>query len=88
MLSKAGRSDANDAVLALLTEKGVLGHREDYHHSYPHCWRSKTPIIFRAVDQWFIKIDHLVGQAPSPVSSEAGASPAGSSGQPSTGDKN
>jgi len=33
-------------------------HQENYHHSYPHCWRSKTPIIFRAMDQWFIKIDH------------------------------
>ena len=32
---------------------------ENYHHSYPHCWRSKTPIIFRAMDQWFIKIDHV-----------------------------
>jgi isoleucyl-tRNA synthetase len=61
VLSKGGRSDANDAVLALLTEKNVLAHREDYSHSYPHCWRSKTPIIFRAVDQWFIKIDHEVG---------------------------
>jgi isoleucyl-tRNA synthetase len=61
VLSKGGRSDGNDAVLALLTEKNVLAHREDYHHSYPHCWRSKTPIIFRAVDQWFIKIDHETG---------------------------
>jgi isoleucyl-tRNA synthetase len=58
VLSKGGRSDGNDAVLSLLTEKNVLAHREDYTHSYPHCWRSKTPIIFRAVDQWFIKIDH------------------------------
>jgi isoleucyl-tRNA synthetase len=33
-------------------------HQENYHHSYPHCWRSKTPVIFRAMDQWFIKIDH------------------------------
>ncbi len=61
VLSKGGRSDANDAVLALLTEKGVLGHREDYHHSYPHCWRSKTPVVLRAVDQWFIRIDHDSG---------------------------
>ncbi len=57
-LEKNNRSEANDAVLALLVEKQALAHREDYHHSYPHCWRSKTPIIFRAVDQWFIRIDH------------------------------
>ncbi len=59
-LEKNNRSEANDAVLALLVEKQALAHREDYHHSYPHCWRSKTPIIFRAVDQWFIRIDHDV----------------------------
>lgn len=35
-----------------------MAHQEAYHHSYPHCWRSKTPIVFRAVDQWFIRIDH------------------------------
>ena len=60
-LSKNHRSEANDAVLALLTEKQALVLREDFTHSYPHCWRSKTPIIFRAVDQWFIQIDHEVG---------------------------
>ena len=76
-LEKNNRSDANDAVLALLVEKQALAHREDYHHSYPHCWRSKTPIIFRAVDQWFIRIDHEVGQASrlSSNSSSGGASP-------------
>ncbi len=75
VLSKAGRSDANDAVLALLAEKGALAAREDYTHSYPHCWRSKTPVVFRAVDQWFIKIDHEEGRAASPASS-AGCQPA------------
>jgi isoleucyl-tRNA synthetase len=53
-LEKNNRSDANEGVLALLTEKQALAHREKYAHSYPHCWRSKTPIIFRATDQWFI----------------------------------
>ena len=57
VLEKNNRSDANDAVLALLNEKQALAHREDYPHSYPHCWRSKTPIVFRAVDQWFIGVD-------------------------------
>ena len=60
VLEKNNRSDANDAVIALLTELNALALREDYHHEYPHCWRSKTPIVFRAVDQWFIRIDHVV----------------------------
>jgi isoleucyl-tRNA synthetase len=59
ILEKHGKkSDANEAVLALLREKNVLLHQEDYTHSYPYCWRSKTPVIFRAMDQWFIKVDH------------------------------
>lgn len=66
VLEKNNRSDANDAVLALLTEKQALAHREDYPHSYPHCWRSKTPIVFRAVDQWFIRIDHTVAGTSKP----------------------
>ena len=61
VLEKNGRSEANDAVIGLLQGAGALAHREDYHHSYPHCWRSKTPIVFRAVDQWFIRIDHAAG---------------------------
>jgi isoleucyl-tRNA synthetase len=58
ILSKHGKSDANEAVLLELRSRNVLLQEEDYHHSYPHCWRSKTPIIFRAMDQWFIQIDH------------------------------
>ncbi len=61
VLEKNNRSEANEAVLALLETKAALVHREDYPHSYPHCWRSKTPIVFRAVDQWFIRIDHPTG---------------------------
>ena len=63
ILEKHGKSDANEAVLHELRARQALLHQENYHHSYPHCWRSKTPIIFRAMDQWFIKIDHKVGQA-------------------------
>ena len=58
ILEKNGKSDANEAVLDELRVRHALLHQENYHHSYPHCWRSKTPIIFRAMDQWFIKIDH------------------------------
>jgi isoleucyl-tRNA synthetase len=57
ILEKHGKSDANEAVLHELRIRHALLHQENYHHSYPHCWRSKTPIIFRAMDQWFIKID-------------------------------
>lgn len=53
-----GKSEANEAVLALLRGNNRLVHAESYAHSYPFCWRSKTPIIFRAMDQWFIRIDH------------------------------
>lgn len=47
---------ANDSICELLEERGVLLHREAYLHSYPHCWRHKTPIIFRATPQWFISM--------------------------------
>ena len=49
---------ANPAVNALLKEKGALLHKQDLVHSYPHCWRCKEPIIFRAAKQWFVTIDH------------------------------
>jgi len=49
--------DANDDVIALMEKLGLLLAKEDYTHDYPFCWRSKTPIVFRAVKQWFIKID-------------------------------
>ena len=58
ILEKNGKSEANESVLELLRRLNRLVHLEDYSHSYPHCWRSKTPVIFRAMDQWFIKIDH------------------------------
>jgi isoleucyl-tRNA synthetase len=58
ILEKHGKSDANEVVLHELRLRQALLHQENYHHSYPHCWRSKTPVIFRAMDQWFIQIDH------------------------------
>ncbi|HZQ45504.1 MAG TPA: isoleucine--tRNA ligase, partial [Verrucomicrobiae bacterium] len=58
ILEKHGKSDANEAVLHELRLRKALLHQENYHHSYPFCWRSKTAIIFRAMNQWFIKIDH------------------------------
>jgi isoleucyl-tRNA synthetase len=67
ILEKHGKSDANEAVLHELRVRKALLRQENYHHSYPHCWRSKTPVIFRAMDQWFIKIDLECGD-PSPLS--------------------
>ena len=49
--------NANDHVLKVLEERGKLLHLEAIQHSYPHCWRHKTPIIFRATPQWFIAMD-------------------------------
>jgi isoleucyl-tRNA synthetase len=48
---------ANDKVLEVLRERGQLVHHQALLHSYPHCWRHKTPIIFRATPQWFIAMD-------------------------------
>ena len=48
---------ANDAVVAALAERGRLLRHEAYLHSYPHCWRHKTPVIFRATPQWFVSMD-------------------------------
>ncbi|PPD35242.1 MAG: isoleucine--tRNA ligase [Methylomonas sp.] len=49
--------NANAKVLEILESKGNLVHHEAIFHSYPHCWRHKTPIIFRATPQWFIAMD-------------------------------
>ncbi|MGL1958843.1 MAG: isoleucine--tRNA ligase [Colwellia sp.] len=48
---------ANANVVDVLKEKGALMHHHALEHSYPHCWRHKTPIIFRATPQWFISMD-------------------------------
>jgi isoleucyl-tRNA synthetase len=55
--------DANPDIVALLRSKGMLLAEQVYKHSYPYCWRSKTPIIFRAVEQFFIRIDDLRADA-------------------------
>ena len=48
---------ANPIIVKLLGDRGaLLGHHE-YKHSYPHCWRCHNPVIFRATEQWFIKMD-------------------------------
>ncbi|MGA3008143.1 MAG: isoleucine--tRNA ligase, partial [Opitutaceae bacterium] len=56
-LEKKRTSPANIGVLKKLAASGTLLAKEKHVHSYPHCWRSKTPIVFRAVDQWFVALD-------------------------------
>ncbi len=48
---------ANEKVIEVLKARGALLREERLVHSYPHCWRHKTPIIFRATPQWFISMD-------------------------------
>ncbi|KTD24807.1 isoleucyl-tRNA synthetase [Legionella lansingensis] len=48
---------ANDKIIEVLKERKVLLHHETIRHSYPHCWRHKTPMVFLATPQWFIAMD-------------------------------
>jgi len=48
---------ADQIVIDLLQESGTLINEEDFHHSYPYCWRHKTPLIFASTPQWFISMD-------------------------------
>jgi len=57
VLEKKGRSPANVAVLKIMEANGSLLKFTKFSHSYPHCWRSKTPVIFRAMDQWFVSME-------------------------------
>jgi isoleucyl-tRNA synthetase len=49
--------EANSVIIAALKERGRLVHHEPLRHSYPHCWRHKSPVIFRATPQWFISME-------------------------------
>ena len=57
VLAKIDGSKANRAVMEILSRKGALLKQKKVHHQYPHCWRSKSPVIFRAMDQWFVSLD-------------------------------
>ena len=56
---------ADPLIIEKLQEHDVLVNIEDYHHSYPHCWRRKTPLIFTSTPQWFIsmKKNNLINEA-------------------------
>jgi isoleucyl-tRNA synthetase len=51
--------EANDQIVEFMRERGVLLFSENYEHRYPHCWRCKNPVIFRATPQWFIAMDGI-----------------------------
>ncbi len=55
--------ESNDAILKDMTESGALFASEKVLHSYPHCWRCKKPIIFRATPQWFCSVDAFKEEA-------------------------
>ena len=57
VLEVEGKNPGNIAVLELLKESGHLLKVQGLKHSYPHCWRSKSPVVFRALDQWFVGLD-------------------------------
>jgi len=52
---------ANPNVVEVLEQHGALLNHVEYEHSYPHCWRHKTPVLYRATAQWFIGMEHLKG---------------------------
>ncbi|MBS3822008.1 MAG: isoleucine--tRNA ligase, partial [Phycisphaerae bacterium] len=60
--------EANDRVVEQLRGSGHLFHAHAFTHSYPHDWRSKTPVIFRATEQWFVKMDEAFDSADTPQS--------------------
>jgi isoleucyl-tRNA synthetase len=53
--------EANPKIVEFMHERGILLFTENYEHRYPHCWRCKNPVIFRATPQWFIAMDHAGG---------------------------
>ena len=54
--------DANPKIIEFLRESGALLFSEKYDHRYPHCWRCKNPVVFRATPQWFISMDEVNGE--------------------------
>ena len=53
--------EANPKIVEFMRERGILVYSEKYDHRYPHCWRCKNPVVFRATPQWFISMDDVVG---------------------------
>ena len=55
--------ESNDKIIEWLEENKFLLHKQKLNHSYPHCWRCKNPIIFRATEQWFCSVDKFKDEA-------------------------
>ena len=55
--------EANPKIVEFMRDRGVLLFTENYDHRYPHCWRCKNPVIFRATPQWFISMDQAGNEA-------------------------
>ena len=53
----------NSMVIEMLQKCGALLQQQDIQHSYPHCWRCKKPVIYRATPQWFVKVDKFRDKA-------------------------
>jgi isoleucyl-tRNA synthetase len=62
---------ANPIVVKLLGDRGALLANHPYKHSYPHCWRCHNPVIFRATEQWFVKMDQAARGATKSFREEA-----------------
>src|SRR5918993_60241 len=62
-----GVFEANPKIVEFMRARGVLLYSEEYGHRYPHCWRCKQPVIFRATPQWFISLDAVSRTAPADV---------------------
>ena len=62
---------ANPIIVKLLSERGALLANHPYKHTYPHCWRCHNPVIFRATDQWFVKMDQAAHGATKTFRQEA-----------------
>ncbi len=77
--------DANPAIEEALKERNRLWHREDFQHSYPHCWRCHNPVIFLATWQWFIAMDGELDGSRTPDARSVSGPPASPSGTSSGG---
>lgn len=51
--------DADKGIILKLKDEGKLVRRETFHHSYPHCWRCKSPLIYRAINSWFVNVQKI-----------------------------
>lgn len=55
----AVHQDADKLIVKHLKESGRLVNASTYKHSYPFCWRSDTPLIYKAVPSWFVRVEHM-----------------------------